>query len=156
MQTVLMNMCKIIDREENRILVLDKTKKHDWEGLTFPGGHLEKEESLIDSTIREIKEETGLTIKNPKIIGLIQWIHTDSNEREVGFLLETENFTGELLDDHPEGKCYWMSEEEFLEKEGLSYSMREILKVYDGKYQEVIMKFDHSSGETERLSLEFR
>ena len=57
MQTVLMNMCKIIDREENRILVLDKTKKHDWEGLTFPGGHLEKEESLIDSTIREIKEE---------------------------------------------------------------------------------------------------
>ena len=156
MKSVLMNMCRIVDEENNKILILDKTKKHGWEGLTFPGGHLEKEESLIDSTIREIKEESGLTIKNPKIIGLIQWIHLDENKREVGFLLETSDFEGELLNNHPEGKCYWVDEKEFREMDGLSYSMKEILKVYDGECQEVIMKFNHSERGMERLSLEFR
>lgn len=38
-------------------------------GLTFPGGHIEKGESFVDSVIREVYEETGLTIENPRICG---------------------------------------------------------------------------------------
>ena len=41
METVLVNMCMIYDREKDKILVLDKVKKHGWEGLTFVGGHVE-------------------------------------------------------------------------------------------------------------------
>ena len=44
------------------MLVQEKTGT---KGLVFPGGHVEEGESLLESVIREMKEETGLTIKNP-------------------------------------------------------------------------------------------
>ena len=59
----LTNMCMIIDKINNKILVQNRLK-NDWPGLTFPGGHVENGEGIIPSTIREIKEETGLDIKN--------------------------------------------------------------------------------------------
>ena len=31
-------------------------------GQVFPGGYIEPNESLLDTVVREIKEETGLTI----------------------------------------------------------------------------------------------
>ena len=64
METVLVNMCMIYDREKDKILVLDKVKKHGWEGLTFVGGHVEDGEVLYDSCVREVFEETGLKVKN--------------------------------------------------------------------------------------------
>ena len=49
-------------------LVQDKV--HDeWGSLTFPGGHVEKEESFADAVIREVFEETGLTIMWNKRLG---------------------------------------------------------------------------------------
>ena len=40
MENILCNMIKI--NRGNDVLVLDKVKKYGWEGLTFPGGHVEK------------------------------------------------------------------------------------------------------------------
>ncbi|MBI9011578.1 MAG: NUDIX domain-containing protein [Clostridiales bacterium] len=34
----------------------------DWNGITFPGGHVENAEGLILSTVREVKKERGLDI----------------------------------------------------------------------------------------------
>ena len=66
----LTNMCMIEDGD--KILVLNKNDETNPEyvGLTFPGGHIEREESLIDSTIREVKEETGLDIKDVVLCGV--------------------------------------------------------------------------------------
>lgn len=55
----LANLCMIYD--ENRF-VLQNRRKSDWRGYTFPGGHVEPNESFVDSVIKEMKEETGLTI----------------------------------------------------------------------------------------------
>ena len=63
-------MCMIYDDAGN-ILVQDRVSKS-WGGVTFPGGHIEKGESIVESVIREIKEETGLDIKKPKICGVKQ------------------------------------------------------------------------------------
>ncbi len=57
----LTNMCMIYDDKGN-VLVQDKVDET-WGGLTFPGGHIEKGESFVDSVIREVYEETGLTIE---------------------------------------------------------------------------------------------
>lgn len=52
----LTNMCMIYDNEGN-VLVQHRVKS--WTGWTFPGSHVEPHESFVDSTIREIKEETN-------------------------------------------------------------------------------------------------
>lgn len=56
----------------NKILLQNRIKK-DWQGYTLPGGHVEKDESFVDAVIREMKEETGLDIKNPVLVGVKQF-----------------------------------------------------------------------------------
>ncbi len=62
----LTNMCMIYDGA-GRVVVQDKVGKN-WGGITFPGGHVEKDESFVDSVIREVKEETGLDIQSPQTV----------------------------------------------------------------------------------------
>ena len=73
----LTNLCMITKGDE--ILVIDRQKK-DWPGITFPGGHVENDESIVDSVIREVKEETGLV---PSQIRLIE--QTISSEDQCLF-----------------------------------------------------------------------
>ncbi|WP_337926721.1 NUDIX domain-containing protein [Paenibacillus caui] len=47
------NMCMIYDKTSGKVLVQDRIKS--WKGISFPGGHIEDGESIVDSTIREIK-----------------------------------------------------------------------------------------------------
>jgi len=63
-QAIFTNMCMVYDNAGN-ILVQDRRKK-DWPGLCFPGGHVEPGESFVKSVIREVWEETGLTIETHK------------------------------------------------------------------------------------------
>ena len=73
-KVVLTNMCMVYDG--SKILVENRVKK-DWPGVTFPGGHVEHGESIVDSTVREVKEETGLDIKDLKICGVKQFFDDD-------------------------------------------------------------------------------
>lgn len=135
MKIVLMNMVKIYNKDTGEVVVLDKVKKYGWEGLTFPGGKVERGESFEDSVIREAKEETNLDIKNPKLVGIITWL-TDTN-KDVGLLYETSDFTGDLVKENREGSLSWMPYDDFIKTPGKSLSMDKILAIYEGKYREV-------------------
>lgn len=74
----LTNMCMIYDDQGN-VLVEEKLV-HNSKGLIFPGGHVESNESVAESMIREIKEETGLTISNLQFCGIKDWIELDGSE----------------------------------------------------------------------------
>ncbi|MBK1468599.1 8-oxo-dGTP diphosphatase [Parvimonas parva] len=143
MNTVLQNMCMIYDRENDKILVLDKVKKHGWEGLTFVGGHVEEGEVLYDSCVREVFEETGLTVKNLKLKGTVSWIDEIKDKRELGFLYYTEDFSGELIENNVEGTLSWFGIDEFRNANGKSYSIDKILDLFlNDDYSELIVKWN--------------
>ncbi len=140
MENILCNMIKI--NRGNEVLVLDKVKKYGWEGLTFPGGHVEKVESITESVIREAKEETNLDIENIKYVGMISWYDIDNNDRIIGFLYETDDFSGELVKENVEGTLEFIDYEELKNMDGHSDSMGEIFAIYDGKYSEIVLYYE--------------
>ena len=140
MENILCNMIKI--NRGNDVLVLDKVKKYGWEGLTFPGGHVEKIESITESVIREAKEETNLDIENIKYVGMISWYDMDNNDRIVGFLYETDDFSGELIKENIEGTLEFIDYEDLKNMDGHSDSMGEIFAIYDGEYSEIVLYYE--------------
>ena len=74
---------------------------------------METGETFKESVIREIYEETGLTIQNPRLTGIYHWMTGDI--RNVGFLYKTSEYEGKLISSE-EGKVYWISGEQFLKK----------------------------------------
>lgn len=90
--------------QNDRILLQNRIKK-DWQGYTLPGGHVEPGESIVDSVIREMREETGLTISAPKLCGIKQF--PIDGGRYLVFLFKTNRFEGELRSSD-EGCMEWV------------------------------------------------
>lgn len=98
------NMCMIRDGNGN-ILVQDR-KNPDWPGVTFPGGHVEPGESFVESVIREVREETGLTVENPVLCGTKQF-QTLRGERYVVLFYKADRYHG-TLQSSDEGEVFWI------------------------------------------------
>lgn len=132
----LTNMCLVYS--ETSILVQEKVGTKYKGGLVFPGGHVEAEESLRDSIIREIKEETGLTISNPQLCGFKDWIQEDGT-RYIVLLYKANKFTGELKSSK-EGKVFWLDRKD-IPNVNLIWNMRELLEIFEtDEYSEFFFK----------------
>jgi 8-oxo-dGTP diphosphatase len=81
-----------------------------WNGL---GGKLEGGETPEECVIREVLEESGLSIQNPKYGGLLIFPNFKGNDWYV-FVFTAYEFTGELIDS-PEGRLEWIPDEKLLE-----------------------------------------
>ncbi len=99
----LTNMCMI--RDGSRVLVQDR-RDPEWPGIIFPGGHVESGESFCAAVIREVKEETGLTIEHPRLRGLKEWENADGS-RYIVLFYESDTFSGQLRDSD-EGPVFWV------------------------------------------------
>ena len=132
MQTELCNMCMVMD-ELGRVLVQDRVPKpsSSWSGLTFPGGHVEPGETVVASVIREVREETGLTVSNLQNCGYIQWYNPEKQSQYFVFLFKTNTFSGELKDSK-EGKVKWMTLDEMLAG-SLAPNMTKYLAVFQNE-----------------------
>lgn len=101
---VFTNMCMVYD-DRGRVLAENRVDPQ-WGGITFPGGHLEAGEDFADAVIREVREETGLTIQSPRLCGIKHW-YEDDGIHHVVLCYKTGLFGGVL---HPseEGDVFWV------------------------------------------------
>ena len=122
----LTNMCMIYDGDGN-VLVQDK-KHPTWNGWNFPGGHVEPGESVTASVIREVFEETGLFIKDPKLCGIKEFHKSSDGKRYIVFLYKTNKFNGQLHGSQ-EGEIFWYPFND-LDQNKIVKGFDEMLKVF--------------------------
>ena len=138
-KVILTNMCMVYD-DEGRILVQDRLAK-DWPGICFPGGHVDKGESFVESVIREVKEETGLDIECPQICGIKNWFQKNGT-RYIVLFYKTNRFSGELRSSE-EGKVFWIKADE-LKNYKLSSDFDEMYEIFaNDDLQEMIWRIEN-------------
>jgi len=101
-----------LKREGCTLMLLRNKKPGDihagkWNGL---GGKFEPGESPEQCIIREVREESGLEISNPRLHGLVMFPGFKGNDWYV-FVFSADQFSGDLIDS-PEGELRWIPDEE--------------------------------------------
>ena len=114
MKSPLTTLCYI--EKDDCYLMLHRIKKENdinkdkWIGI---GGHFEEGESPEECLLREVKEETGLTLLDYKFRGIVTFV-TTSGITEYMCLYTADSFTGELTS-CDEGELEWVKKEKFKE-----------------------------------------
>lgn len=98
-------------RDGRKWLLLHRTKKDQdenagkWIGV---GGKFEKGECPEECLLREVREETGLTLRSYRFRGIVTFV-SDVWDEEIMFLYTSEDFGGSLTDCN-EGELRWIDE----------------------------------------------
>ena len=125
-QAIFTNICMVYDDCGN--ILVQHRRAQDWPGICFPGGHVEPGESFVESVIREVREETGLTIEKPILCGTKQF-QTEKGERYVVFFYKTNHFSGELKSS-AEGEVFWIPRKD-LNRYTLCTDFEDMVKVFE-------------------------
>ena len=128
--TVLTNLCLVEDLDNGKVVLQYRSPERykKWSGYAFPGGHIEEGESLVESVIREVYEETGLTIADPKLVAVKDW-SLDEGGRYIVFCYKATKFSGQLRSSE-EGEVSWVEKDQ-LDQLDLSYDMLPLLEVME-------------------------
>ena len=107
MKSQLTTLC-YIQQNDSYLMLHRVTKKNDinhdkWIGV---GGHFEHGESPEECLLREVKEETGLTLLNYKFRGIVTFV-SDDDPAEYMCLYTADEFEGELKE-CDEGVLEWV------------------------------------------------
>jgi len=129
-------------KRDGKTLMLHRTKKENdihegkWNGL---GGKFEQGESPEECAIRELREESGLVVRNPKLAGVLTFPKFARGEDWYVFVFIVTDFSGELIDS-PEGDLEWIDDGEIMNLnlwEGDSLFIQWMLegKFFSGKFE---------------------
>ena len=128
--TILCNLCMVEDLKNGKVVLQYRSPERykKWSGYAFPGGHIEEGESLAESVIREVYEETGLTIAAPKLVAVKDW-EPDEGIRYIVFCYKATEFSGQIHSTE-EGEISWV-DKDALPKLDLAYDMLELLRMME-------------------------
>ncbi|TSB48282.1 8-oxo-dGTP diphosphatase [Alkalicoccobacillus porphyridii] len=97
--------CTVI--KDGKVLLLQKPSRGWW---VAPGGKMETGETIKESAIRECREETGFTVKNPELTGVYTMVIEEDGKVISEWMLFTfkgTDYSGTMLEHSPEGELKW-------------------------------------------------
>ncbi|WP_200758476.1 8-oxo-dGTP diphosphatase [Effusibacillus dendaii] len=118
-------------RQGDRILMLQKPRRGWW---VAPGGKVEAGESLLETVVREFREETGLTLLEPQLRGVFTIVLEENGQMMNHWMLFTfyaESFQGKLHKESEEGHLEWVAVNSLNKRpmaEGDRYFLRHVLR----------------------------
>lgn len=99
----------IIENKSGEILIGKRIGKHA-PYYSIPGGKLNLGEQFETAAVREISEETGLKINNPKVIAITNNLRTFKKERlhYISIILHVKKYSGKLSILEPKKCSKWL------------------------------------------------
>ncbi len=108
MKVTIGNVCFIQDVGARKVLLLKRNREPMQHLVTGVGGKTGFCEDIHASCIREVKEETGLDIIQPKLKGVVKTILDPGDSSWILFIYIADRFTGQLTP-CDEGELYWVT-----------------------------------------------
>lgn len=95
----------------HRISKKNDINKDKWIGV---GGHFEQDETPDECLLREVKEETGLTLTSYRFRGIVTFISDKVGHAEYMCLYTADGFEGKMID-CDEGTLEWVPKEKIFD-----------------------------------------
>ena len=117
-QPIVGSLGYILSSDQKKVLMVHRLYKENddhlgkYNGL---GGKMEKDEDISTCMIREIKEESNLTIKKMKLRGTVNWTNFGKHGEDwLGFIFLITEYEGVPFEKSPEGPLEWIPLESIL------------------------------------------
>jgi 8-oxo-dGTP diphosphatase len=108
---MLATLVYVLSPDRTQVLMLHRNKRSDdihfgkYNGL---GGKVEPDEDVVSGAIREVAEESGLTVTAIRLRGTISWPGFGPDGQDwFGFVFRVDAFTGTAHEGNDEGTLEW-------------------------------------------------
>lgn len=111
----------------NRVAVIRKDKpiSSTHQKWIPAGGHVEHGETLKEACIRELKEETGIDISNPKVGGIVTFINDFGYHSVCTFFIDT-NPSGDIEITEENIDVEWFDIDDLMQRDDITFYHKEI------------------------------
>jgi 8-oxo-dGTP diphosphatase len=93
--------------KDGKVLLGKRLNAHGNGNWSFPGGHLEMNETWENCAAREVLEETGIKIINPMFVGVTNDIFRKEKKHFITIFMKADYESGKLKVMEPEKCSVW-------------------------------------------------